>query len=242
MTSPLFAFCNAGFKTTLRMFADQKVEGRENVPATGSAIFIANHMSNLDPPIVAALTNRSPGFLAKKELFNFPLFAWLVKQYGAHPLNRGSQDIGAIRWGVRKLREPDAALILFPEGTRNKRADGMKKGHSGVTQIALMSGAPIIPVGITGSEVLQNVAKVFMPRARLRIKIGRPIRLTGGYENRKRPSREELDAMTTEMMVRVAKLLPESHHGHYRDLLDTEFVYTEEVSPELASPVTTGSK
>ncbi len=235
MKSPLFRFCNAGFKTTLRLFGDQVVEGRENVPPTGPAIFISNHLGNLDPPIMAALTNRSPGFLAKKELFKFPLFAFLLKSYGAHPLNRGTHDIGALRWATRKLREPDAALILFPEGTRNKKADGMRKALPGVTQIAAMTGVPIVPVGITGSEKLQGMWKVFVPRARIRIKIGRPIIIKS--DNAKRPTRDTLETMTTEIMVRVARLLPESHRGYYRDLMDTPFNFTEEIDAAVSGAV-----
>lgn len=225
--SLLFRFCNAGFKTTTRIFADQKIEGSENVPPMGPAIFIANHLSNLDPAIVASLTGRQPGFLAKEELFKFPLFSYLLRKYGAHPLKRGRVDISAIRWATKHLNKPDGTLILFPEGTRNKNGDGMRKGLPGVTHIALKTGAPIVPVGITGTEPLQNVLKVFAPRSTQRIKIGKPFRLTESVTHR--PTRHELEAMTTEIMVRVAHLLPESYHGHYREHTGIQFVHTAEI-------------
>lgn len=227
MKSGTFTVCNAAFKTNVRLFTDLVVEGRENIPEDGPAIFIANHTSNLDPPIVASITGRIPGFLAKSELFKARPLAMFLKAYGAHPLNRDSNDVGAIRWAARRLRQPKGTLILFPEGTRDKNGSGMRKGLPGVTQIALMAGAPIIPVGITGAEGLQNFFKVFVPRARLRIKIGKPILLTEASP--RRPSKEQIEATTTEIMVRVAHLLPESHRGYYRQLMDTQFIYTKEL-------------
>lgn len=226
--NPLFAFCNAGIKTTTKLFGDQKVEGRENVPAEGPVIFVSNHMSNLDPAIVASLTGRNPGFLAKKELFKFPLFSFLLKQYGAHPLNRGAVDLKALRWAMNRLSKNDGALILFPEGTRNKDGTGLGKGLAGVTHIALKTGAPVVPIGMTGTEPLQHFLKVFIPKAHVRIRIGRPFRMTGDLSSR--PSREQLDDMTTEIMVRIAGLLPESQHGYYRDSISAPFVYTEELA------------
>ena len=228
-----FALCNAVFKTNIRVFADQVVEGRENIPEDGPAIFIANHTSNMDPPIVAAITGREPGILAKNELFRFLPFALFLKSYGAHPLKRGLNDIGAVRWGARRLSLPKGTLILFPEGTRDKTGEGMQKGLPGVTQIALMTGAPVIPVGIAGAEPLQNFVKALVPRARLRIKIGKPIGMT--KESPRRPSREQIEAITTEIMVRVARLLPESYRGYYRELMDTQFIYTSELDPALSN-------
>ncbi len=226
--NPFFAFCNVGFKTTTKIFGDQKVEGWENVPKTGPVIFISNHLSNLDPAIVASLTGRNPGFLAKKELFKFPLFAVLLRLYGAHPLNRGAVDLRALRWASNRLNNKDGALILFPEGTRNKAGSGLQKGLAGVTHIALKTEAPIVPIGLTGTEPLQNVFKVFVPKARIRIKIGKPFRMTTDLKSR--PTRQELDAMTTEIMVRVAHLLPESQHGYYQDAMSSPFAYTEELA------------
>lgn len=226
--NPFFAVLNVGFKTTTKVFGDQKVEGRENVPPNGPVIFISNHLSNMDPAVVASLTGRNPGFLAKKELFKFPPFSVLLKLYGAHPLKRGAVDLGALRWAMKRLSKKDSALILFPEGTRNKKASGMGKGLAGVTHIALKTGAPVVPIGLTGTESLQNVFRVLMPRAKIRIKIGKPFRMADDLPSR--PSREELEQMTTEIMVRIANLLPESQHGYYRDSMSAPFVYTEEIA------------
>ncbi len=103
----------------------------------------------------------------------------------------------------------------------------MRKGLPGVTHIAAKTGAPIVPVALTGTEPLQNVLKVFLPRSRQRIKIGKPFRLNESVTHR--PSRDALDDATTEIMVRIARMLPEIHHGYYREYLDIPFVHTEEI-------------
>jgi 1-acyl-sn-glycerol-3-phosphate acyltransferase len=234
VSAGVFTFCNNAFKLTLKLFSDLQVEGRENIPKHGPVIFIANHVSNLDPPIVASVTGRNPGFLAKQELFERKIFSMFLNAYGAHPLKRGSHDIGALRWGSRRLKQKDGALILFPEGTRDKTGAGMKQGLPGVTQMALMTGAPIIPIAITGAEPLQNVLKVFIPRAKLRIKIGKPVLVTSGES--KRLGREQVEAVTTEIMLRVARLLPESYRGYYQELVDTPSIYTKDLdAAELAN-------
>ncbi len=226
--SILFHLCNAGFKTTARICADQQGEGQENVPPHGSVIFVANHLSNLDPAIVASITRRSPNFLAKKELFKFPLFAWLLNHYGAHPLNRGTGDLIALRWAMKRLQNKDAGLLLFPEGTRNRDGSGMRKALPGATHIATQSGVPIIPVAITGTEPLQNVLKVLAPRAKIRIKIGKPFSLLNPASGQS--GRQDLESITNEVMVRVARLLPDEYRGYYRDLVDMQDKYTEELA------------
>jgi 1-acyl-sn-glycerol-3-phosphate acyltransferase len=227
LSSRLFTACNAAFKTTLRMFARRDIQGSENIPAHGPVIFIANHLSNLDPPIVASVTGRKPGFLAKQELFKLKIASCFLNAYGAHPLKRGTSDIGALRWAAQRLRQPDGALIIFPEGTRNKKADGMGKALPGVTQLALMTGAPVVPIGLYGSQPLQSMLKLFVPRAKLRIRIGKPVELITTGD--KRPTRDEIEAMTTELMVRVANLLPDSQYGYYRKKVDIPFAYTREL-------------
>ena len=224
MKAWLFPICNVGFKTTLRLFADYKVEGRENIPARGPAIFVANHLSNLDPPIVAAVSGRRPGFLAKEELFKLWPFAFLLRAYGAHPIDRRNVDRAGMKWALSRLKEPDGALVLFPEGTRDKVRAGMKSGLPGVAQLASLSGAPIVPMGITGSEPLQKPWHTVVPATKLRVTIGPAFRLS--LSGNKSTLRNDLRVATDEIMVRVARLVPESYRGYYRDRMDMPMVHT----------------
>lgn len=227
MKAWLFPFCNCGFKTTLKLFSDYKVEGKENVPPAGPLIFVSNHLSNLDPAIIAAASTRSPRFLAKKELFKLAPMSFLLKSYGAHPLDRGGADIRAIRWAAGHLRQDNASLALFPEGTRQRDGSGMRRGNPGVAQLAAVAGIPIVPMALTGSESLQNMLKVFVPAGHIRVRIGEPFVIK--REGDKRPGKQTLQAATDEIMVRIARLLPETYRGYYRELVDQPMVHTASV-------------
>ena len=222
----LFPTCDVVFKGTLRLFSKFDVQGRENVPRHGPLIIVSNHLSTLDPAIVAAAVGRKPGFLAKTELFKNPVMRFLMIGYGAFPVDRGKADLRALNWSVRRLKK-GGAVIMFPEGTRS-RGQGLLKAHQGASLLATMTGAPIIPVALTGSEPLQSLLKVLAPVARLDLKIGEPfaVRIQGP-----RATREELDRITLETMSRIARMLPPQYRGEYAGTVDTAFEATVGVKP-----------
>ena len=185
------------------------MSGGENLHATGPLIIVANHQSNIDPPLLAAVLKRNTWFLAKAGIFKGPIIRWFLGSWGAFPLKRGEGDVRALRWILRKL-ESGEAVVLFPEGTRNPGA--MRRARPGVVQVALRTRAPLIPVGITGTEHLNNVTRVFNPAVKLRVRIGEPFTLPAPEG---KPKGEELDSLTDMVMGRIAELLPESHRGVY---------------------------
>jgi len=196
----------------LRAFADWRVEGRENVPTSGPLIVVSNHQSNFDPSLLSTSFPRRISFLAKKDLFKRALASWFLRSYGAYPLEREGADINAYRWALGIL-ENRQALALFPEGTRSL-GRGMRKGRRGVVSLALKSGATLLPVGITGTERLGTILRVFNPTGKIRVNIGTAFSLpeVGG-----RPSKEDLDSLTDIIMYRVAALLPPEYRGVYND-------------------------
>jgi 1-acyl-sn-glycerol-3-phosphate acyltransferase len=224
MAQWLFPFCNAGFKTTLRLFSDFKIEGQENIPESGPLLVASNHLSNLDPAIVAAALPHPPVFLAKKELFKYPVGAQLMRGYGAFPVDRHRADVRALNWITHQLLSEYRTAIVFPEGTRSK-VGGLLKAQQGLAMIAMSTGVPIIPFALTGSEKLQNPLKVFKPTATLRLKIGKPFVASGSEE---RPSRKKMAAVTTEIMVRLARMLPEDKRGEYSDKCNINLIETAE--------------
>ena len=100
-----------------------EVVGLERVPAGGPLILAANHVHLLDPPLVAAVVSRRVHPMAKRELFEIPLIGWFCHAYGAFPVRRFSADMGALRVARNFLRN-DEVVLMFPEGTRGRRAGG----------------------------------------------------------------------------------------------------------------------
>ena len=231
MAQWLFPPSNTGFKITLKWFADFRVEGKENIPKSGPVLVVSNHLSNLDPAIVAVALPRPPVFLAKKELFKYPVGAFLMRSYGAYPVDRRGGDVGALNWISRQLSVEHRIAIIFPEGTRS-RTGGLLRGQPGLGLLAMSAGAPIVPVALTGSEPLQNTLKVLKPTATIRLKIGKPFvaRNSSG-----KPSRKTALTLTTEIMVRIARMLPEGKRGEYSDFNDLEMTETVDFTPPPGS-------
>ena len=202
--------CNFAQRITLGLFADWKVMGRENVPPKGPLIIVANHQGNFDPPVMGVSIPRRTWFLAKVGIFRGPAARWFLGSWGAFPLNREGADVRAYRWILSKL-EQGQAVVLFPEGTRNR--GGMKKAKAGVVQLALKTQALLLPVGITGTERIGTWARVLNPTGRIRVNIGTVFSIPS-IEGK--PSAEVLDSMTDMVMRRVAALLPESYQGVYK--------------------------
>ena len=196
-------------RVLLRAFAEWRVTGRENVPPHGPLIVVANHQSYCDAPLLSTSIPRRTRFLAKAGLFRWPLVSWLFRSYGAYPLSRSTADVGAYRWALRQL-ERDRAVVLFPEGTRTQ--GGMRKAQAGVARLALRSQAPILPVGITGTERLGSILRILKPTGTIEVVIGTPFSLPN-VEGR--PSREVLDSLTEMIMHRIAAVLPAEYHGVY---------------------------
>ena len=211
MGSPiLFQVCTSLQRMTLRMFSDYEVLGQENVPPMGPLIIVANHQSNIDPSVLGAAIPRRIWFLAKDGMFRTPVAKWFLRSYGAFPVNREGPDITAYRWVFEKLKQGQA-VVIYPEGTRSKGA--LQEAKSGVVRLALTSKATLLPVGVTGTERLGAVFRVFNPTGRIRVNIGQVFSLPSieGKLNA-----EVLDSMTEMIMHRIAALLPESYQGVYR--------------------------
>ncbi len=206
----VYPLCTLLQRGTLRLFADCKVNGIENVPPVGPLIVVSNHLSYVEPSFLASILPRRTWFLAKHTLFtSAPLANWFLRAWGAFPLRRDAADPRAYRWVLDRLSH-DEVVVIFPEGTRSPGA--MKRAVPGVERLALKSQAPILPLGITGTEGLQNWHRLFYPNRRIRVNIGQAFSLPA-IEGR--PNREVLSSLSDMIMGRVAELLPESYRGVY---------------------------
>jgi 1-acyl-sn-glycerol-3-phosphate acyltransferase len=127
------------------------VHGSANIPANGPLVVVSNHLSLVDPPLLAATCGRPLAYIAKEELFANPLLAWLIKFCGAISVNRSRPQLSTFKV-ARQLLDSGWAVVMFIEGTRNKTPGVLGQPHHGPAFCALSSNALILPVGVVGTE------------------------------------------------------------------------------------------
>jgi glycerol-3-phosphate dehydrogenase (NAD(P)+) len=140
-------------KTAVLVYFRLRRLGREHIP-DGGVVLAANHRSFLDPFAIGCCLPRPVYFVAKRELFRNPILGWFLNAMGAFPIRRGESDEESMET-ARGLLERGEAVVIFPEGTRI-RAGSLAKPKRGVGRLALESGAPVVPIAITGSERARN--------------------------------------------------------------------------------------
>ena len=133
-----------------------RVEGADRVPSSGPAIVAGNHVSALDGVALALTTSsrsgRMPRFLVAAEFFRKLWYGWALRLYRQIPLRRGQRDQGALDVAIETIRG-GALAGIFPEGTVNPEpGGGLMRGRKGVARIALATDAPVVPVGIWGTQ------------------------------------------------------------------------------------------
>lgn len=193
-------------RVVANVVARWKVRGRENVPADGPLIVVSNHLNITDPPLLAsAILRRRVQFMAKIELFKYPL-GIVPRLYGAFPVRRFDADVGAMLTAERILKR-GGAIGMFPEGTRS-RTGAMGAPHPGTALIALRSGATVLPCAVTGTEQLRRPLNL-LRRPRVTVTIGRPIELTAV----RRPSEEQVSELTTRIFATIGDLLPSKYRA-----------------------------
>ena len=187
----------------MRLFFRVEVKNPEHVPLAGAVLLVANHSSLLDPPLVGGVLPRQLSFLAKAELFRIPLFGPLIRRLNARPVRREGPDPGALRMALRVLEE-DGALLIFPEGTRG--AEGvLRPAKAGAGMLAVKSGAPVVPVYISGSgRAWPRGQRLFRP-AKVTVAFGPPLRFDGG-RRAEGHRRTQYETASRAMMAAIARL------------------------------------
>jgi 1-acyl-sn-glycerol-3-phosphate acyltransferase len=188
------------------------ISGMHNIPPTGSAILMINHIAFIDPIVLIPFLERLIVPMAKIEVYDYPVVGLFPRMWGVIPVRREEVDRRALQQSLEVLRAGEIILVA-PEGTRGPE---LKEGREGIAYLASRSGAPIIPTAISGTPgfpALRFTARWRQPGAK--IVFGPPFRYRAEYRH---AGREQLRQMTDEAMFVLSGLLPPEQRGHYRDL------------------------
>lgn len=155
---PWYLFVRTLSAIFLRVGFQCRIQGQENVPAKGGLLIVSNHLSFLDPSLMAAAITREVHFLARKTLFKKNGFGALIRSLNSIPIDQDRPDMNGLRLVIKHLQQGDA-VVLFPEGARSP--DGkIQPGQVGAGLVALKAGVPILPVYLHGTfEALPRGAR-----------------------------------------------------------------------------------
>lgn len=153
-----------------------EVIGADRFPMTEPVVIVPNHDSVLDGIVLGASIPRDLRFLAKAELWRSRLLAWALDRLGAIRINRGCSDHLALT-RIRQALEMGQAVAIFPQGA----VRGDRVWHRGAARMALVTGAPLVPVRLIGTAQALSRGRIGFPR--LRVIVGQPINVALGPED-----------------------------------------------------------
>lgn len=199
-------------KFAFRALVQAHIEGVEQVPSGQiPTIIMMNHTFTVDGVVVmGAVKDRFVVPMVKIENMEHPFIGFLARHYGAFGVHRGEIDRTAIKIALAML-EAGEALLIAPEGTRQS---ALQYPHDGLAYLALKSNAVVVPAALWNGESWWYDIKRPWRRTHIELRFGKAFRLR---QDSKRAPREMLQAMTHEMMLQLAQLLPMSYRGVYTD-------------------------
>lgn len=186
-----------------------QIEGLHNIPQSNAAIIAFNHLGHLDPLLVSAFSPRAPEFITLADLLQVPGTGLALRAYGVILIHRDEYDRQVIRATLGTLKRGDL-LALAPEARQSPSAT-LEKGREGAAYLALKSGVPVVPVGITGT---QNAYGAWRNRRRpdICMRVGIAFHLSA------QPGTDRLEALAaahTAIMKHIAQLLPVEYRGYW---------------------------
>jgi len=198
----LYKFAQVLIRFICRINGGLIVEGRENIPPEGGLIIAANHISYVDPPLLGAVLPRRATFMARRGLFEMPLLRWVMKQT-AIPVDRQKTRPSTIKEAVTRLKK-GGVVVLFPEGRRSETGE-LLEGKRGIGMLVGLSGVPVVPALIKGTDRMLPVDAKWLKRARVMIVFDRPIYYTSIHE-KDRPAHLHYEDISGKIMAAIGEL------------------------------------
>lgn len=205
-------------RAPIRLFLRIRREGHQNVPRRGGAILVVNHVSSFDPPVLLVSLRRIFVTLAKAGILARPVKRLFVETLGGMirvDRSRGGNE-AAVEAACAAVRH-GKLLAVWPEGGRSPTGH-LTRAHTGVARIALKTGAPVIPVAVSGTfELKAKHARKIRWGTPVKIRFGEPIVLNAPDADPE--DREVLRSLTDEIMLEVARLQGPEEVEHYKNLM-----------------------
>jgi 1-acyl-sn-glycerol-3-phosphate acyltransferase len=192
------------------------IEGIDNVPREGGLLMASNHLSFVDSVVIPIVAPRKVVFLAKAEYYDNPLGRAWFSGLGMVPVDRDDTKaaMASLDIALDVLRKGEA-FGIYPEGTRSR--DGrLYRGRTGVAQLALTAGVPVVPVGLQGTQDIQPIGTRFPRRAKVTVRFGKPLDFAGRYDGV--PLGRARREATDEIMRSIQELSGQDEAGIYNEI------------------------
>ena len=216
----VYALVKAVLAAVFRVVWRPTVTGLENIPRQGPVILASNHLSFMDSMVIPLVVPRRVAFLAKSEYFTGTgvkgtLSRWWFRGFGMIPVDRDdTRAAQASLDAALSVLGSGGAFGIYPEGTRSR--DGLLyRGRTGVAWLAVTSGAPVVPVGLVGTEKLQPVGSRLPRLAKVSVQFGAPIE--GGARFEGVPVGRARRELTDEIMAAIQQMSGQESAGRYNE-------------------------
>lgn len=208
--NPVYLLGWLSFRALYRFYFGWSVYNAERVPLSGPVILASNHCSFIDPPLVGAGIRRGINYLARENLFRFPVLGWVLHQWQVVPVDREGGGAKGLKAILDRLLD-GGAIIVFPEGTRSR--DGhLHPARSGIGLTVIKSEAPVVPVRVFGTFQAYGRQMRFPRPRHVAVKYGRPLDFktlrTEARNCSKVRLKEIYQQVADEIMAAIAKLEP----------------------------------
>ncbi|MFP4456679.1 MAG: lysophospholipid acyltransferase family protein [Clostridia bacterium] len=212
---------------SIKYYADLDVKNKSNLKDRKGkpTIYIANHLSNMDGPVLNyLLMDYDVSFIAGVKLKNVKTTRLIMQALNTIEIKPGTPDMKAIKEAIKHLKD-GGSLVIFPEGTRSRTAK-MNQALKGFVLLAKMSGASIMPIGLAGTEKLlpindDGMGKETLHKAEVKVSFGELFTL---------PKKKDVNVndfnqyIADYCMIQIAKNLPKSYHGYYKGIKEEELL------------------